>query len=377
MNDLHNAPSQDNQRNQQQEQSPWLTPTRATVIAALITALSGIIVAIITGLFGLLPASTPVPIATNTPTQQAAVASDTPTATDTPAQPVVVVSDTPTNQELPELGTQDNPVILALVASDDTNTLLASSTAITDRLSEITSLAIKPSVFTSYAASIEAMCDGEAQAAVLNNFAYVAASNLDCADAVLVGVQYGLPTYAGQIITRVGSGITSIEDLAGKSFCRPGEFSTSGWIVPSITMQAAGLFPDLDLSEIRNLADHEDVIRSVYSGECDAGATYVDARGSVKEEFPDVYDMVVVIQESAPIPNDALSFHPDTPDEIVNAIVDALLVMVADEGGDAELFASNDFYGWLDLKEIDDTFYDPFRLELRSANVDAVNYLYE
>ncbi len=277
----------------------------------------------------------------------------------------------------PALGEEGNPVIIAFVPSGDADAVLASGSAITDRISEKTGLVVESSVPTSYVAAIEAMCAGEAHGVALNTFSYIVAHERGCADVALVSTRYGSPTYAGEIIARADSGITSIEDLAGKTFCRPDEFSTSGWIIPSITMKAAGLNPATDLPEILDAGGHDGVVRSVYNGDCDAGAVYVDARSNIEEESPDVMEVVVVIQESAAIPNDTMSFHPDVPAEIVDPIVAALLEMAADEGGDLELLASEDFYEWGGLEKVDDSFYDGFRQELDAAGVDVKDFVEE
>jgi phosphonate transport system substrate-binding protein len=187
-------------------------------------------------------------------------------------------------------------------------------------------------------------------------------------------VRFGSATYSGQIITRVDSGITSIEDLAGKTFCRPDPLSTSGWIIPSITMAAAGVDPETDLAEVVDAGGHDGVVRAVYNGDCDAGSTFVDARGSVEEEFPDVMDQVVVVQESEPIPNDTVSFRPDFPSDMRQAIVDAFLAMAADPDA-SQLLASEDFYEWEGLEPIEDSYYDTFRQQLDAAGVNVESFV--
>ncbi|HEC22547.1 MAG TPA: phosphate/phosphite/phosphonate ABC transporter substrate-binding protein [Chloroflexi bacterium] len=274
----------------------------------------------------------------------------------------------------PELGSEENPVIISFVPSADADTVLASATAITDVLSEKTGLTIKAEVPTSYVASIEAMCNGEAHAGALNTFSYVVAHERGCADVALVSIRFGSPTYSGQIITRADSGITSLEDLKGKTFCRPDAFSTSGWIIPSIAMRAAGVDPDNDLAEVIDAGGHTGVVRAVYDGDCDAGATFVDARSNVAEELPDVNDVVVVIETSPPIPNDTISFHPDVPAEVRDAIVDAFLEMASNE---EELAILEDLYSWAGLEKVDDSFYDGFRQMLEASGVDVTTFIEE
>jgi len=272
----------------------------------------------------------------------------------------------------PELGSAENPIIISFVPSADAAEVLASATQITDVLSEKTGLTITAVVPTSYVGAIEAMCNGEAAAAALNTFSYVVAHERGCADVALASVRFGSATYTGQIITRADSGINSIADLAGKSFCRPDEFSTSGWIIPSITMAANGVNPDTDLTEVIDAGGHTGVVRGVYNGDCDAGATFVDARTNIQEEAPDVLDVVVVIATSAEIPNDTMSWATDVPTEIRDKVDAALIEMAANPDENAIL---QELYSWESLIEVEDSFYDPFRQVLEASGIDINKFV--
>jgi phosphonate transport system substrate-binding protein len=114
------------------------------------------------------------------------------------------------------------------------------------------------------------------------------------------------------------------------------------------------------------------VVTAIYNGDVDAGATFVDARGNVEEDFPDVYDRVKVVEVSIPIPNDGVQFHPSVPEEIRERIVTALLdIAETDEGVEALSTA----YQWQALERHGDDFYDPFRQVLQSSGVDAMSLL--
>jgi phosphonate transport system substrate-binding protein len=168
------------------------------------------------------------------------------------------------------------------------------------------------------------------------------------------------------VITRNDSGIASIADLAGKTFCRPDPTSTSGWVIPSIAMQAEGIDPENDLAEIIDAGGHDGTVIAVYNGDCDAGSTFVDARSNVEEDFPDVMDVVVVVSESAPIPNDTISFAPamaDLKEDFVTFFVD---FASTDEG----LEVLNAVYSWSGMQATDDSFYDGFRQQLEAAGMD-------
>ncbi len=297
-----------------------------------------------------------------------------PTVEPTPTTPyanipgfvVVQGEDNGEEEEGPALGTEENPFVFVFVPSGDADVILASATAITDVVSEKTGLVIESQVPVSFIAAVEAMCAGEAHAGALNTFSYVLAHERGCADVDLVSERFGSTFYTGQIITRADSGITSIEDLAGKTFCRPDPDSTSGWIIPSIAMRAAGINPDTDLAEVIDAGGHTGVVRAVYNGDCDAGSTFTDARTNVAEEFPDVNEVVVVIATSPEIPNDTVSYRPDVPAEIVDAISGALLSMTEDEA-EMEILAA--LYSWSGLQKVEDSFFDPFRQTLEAAGI--------
>ena len=271
----------------------------------------------------------------------------------------------------PALGTPENPIVFSFVPSQDAEQVLANANAITDILSEITGLSMRSEVPTSFVGAIEAMCAGEAHVGALNTFSYVLASERGCADVALVSIRFGSGTYGGQIIVRADSGITSVAQLEGTTFCRPDPLSTSGWIIPSIALRAEGLNPDTDI-EILDAGGHSGVVRSVYNGECAGGATFTDARSGVASEYPDVNEVVVVIVESPPIPNDTISIIPSVPAEIREQIVAALEAMT-DDPEQLEVLAA--LYSWEDLQRVDNSFYDPFRQVLQSAGVDVATFV--
>ncbi len=267
-----------------------------------------------------------------------------------------------------ELGTEENPIIWSFVPSGEMERVAAGAESVADLINKETGLVIKTNVATEYAGVVEAMCSDppEAHMASLATFSYVLAADRGCAEAELVSVRYGSPTYNGQIIVRADSGLTSIADLKGKTFCRPDPLSTSGWIIPMLTMRAEGINPETDLAEIVDAGSHDAVAAAVYNGDCDAGATYVDARTRIEEDYPDVMDKVVVIAVTADIPNDGVQYVPSFPRELRDKINDALLKIAETEEGKEALKTA---YQWSGLEKHDDSFYDPFRQVLQASGM--------
>jgi phosphonate transport system substrate-binding protein len=320
------------------------------------------------------PTATDTPTPTNTPTpsetpEPTSTYTRTPTYTPRPSptrRPTATATASEENSAVDEsLGTGSNPITLLFITfSENVGEVQGAAEELANVLIELTGYSFEAEPANDFAEVIRAMCDGEAEIGALNTFSYLLANEEECAEVGVIGTRFGSPFYSGQIITRADSGIESMEDLEGWAFCRPDPLSISGWIIPSIAMMAAGV--DLDSLEIIDAGGHDGVVTAVYNGGCLAGATFVDARLNVEEEFPDVMEKVVVLMESAPIPNDTLAYAPSLSTETKQAITDALVAIANDEGKRDLL---EQVYGWSGLIPAEDAFYNDFRDELDAAGV--------
>jgi phosphonate transport system substrate-binding protein len=266
----------------------------------------------------------------------------------------------------PKLGTADNAIVMSFVPSGDTQEIIASGDEIAKMVSDKTGLVISANVGTDFAAVREAMGAGKAQIGWLNTFNYVLAHEKYGVDVALVTVRFGATTYKGQIIVRADSGITTLADLKGKVMCWVDPNSTSGYIIPRIYLKANGIDPDTDFSKQVEAGSHNNVVTQVYNGDCDAGATFVDARSSVEKDLPDVMEKVVVLATTGDIPNDGVDFTKDFPADMRDKIVTALLDIAGTDQGKAAL---NTLYSIEGLQKADDSFYDGFRADLSKAGI--------
>jgi phosphonate transport system substrate-binding protein len=277
-------------------------------------------------------------------------------------------------KEIP-LGSEENPIIWAFVPSGEMERVSAGAQSVADLLNEKTGLYFDTMVATEYAGVIEALRSDPpaAHMASLATFAYVMAADMGVAEAALVSVRFGNPFYNGQIIARADSGIKTLTDLKGKTFARPDPLSTSGWIIPMITLKAAGVDPERDMKVV-DAGSHDAVVAAVYNGEVAGGACYVDARTRIEKDHPDVMEKVAVIEVSINIPNDGVQFHPSVSQDLRDKIVNALLEIAATEEGKEAL---NTAYQWTALEKHDDSFYDPFRQVLQAAGINVKDLMQE
>jgi phosphonate transport system substrate-binding protein len=273
-----------------------------------------------------------------------------------------------------DLGSPDKPIVMTFVPSGDVGTITKAGTAIADCLSKLTGLTYQIEVGTNYAASIEAMGSGHAQFGFLNTFSALLAEAKYQVVPVLVALRNYKGQlenyYQGQFIANNSSGIKSIADLKGKTFCFVDPNSTSGEIIPRIVMKANGIDPDKDLKAVTEAGSHDNVAIAVYKGDCDAGSTFVDVRtdsAAVKSAYPDILDKVSQFYLTDNIPNDGLQYIKGLDPKIVDATVNGLLIVASDPGGKAML---KNLYSYGGLAKIDPTFYDNFAALLKKAGVD-------
>jgi phosphonate transport system substrate-binding protein len=300
-----------------------------------------------------------------------------------------------------DIGSESNPIQVYFVPSVEAQTITTGGEVMAEALKAATGLNFEVFVPTSYAATVEAMCASPSNSmGFIPAAGYVIANNRCGVQVEAAAVRRGWNVYWAAYIVRRDSPIYTFGDLAGKSWAYPDAGSTSGFIVPSVEMQAAGIEP----GERVEAGGHNQVVQAVYSGEVDFGTTFfspplvpgapwrigdlpepydltvdesrigedgnlyvgdiriLDARANIRETAPDVIDNVRILRLSAPIPNDTLSFGPDFPADLKAQIMEALYAFAQTESW-GQSIGSEDFYGWSGLAPITDDAYNPVRLQ--------------
>jgi phosphonate transport system substrate-binding protein len=295
-----------------------------------------------------------------------------------------------------ELGSADNPIQVLFVPSVDSGVIVTGGEVMAEALNKATGLTFEVDVPTSYAATVEAMCASpDNTIGFIPALGYVLANNRCGVEVGAAAVRFGLSWYAAQIVVARDSDLQDINDLAGKKWAVPDLGSTSGYLYPSVMLQDAGVEP----GEIVEAGGHPQAVLAVYNGEVDFSTSFfsppltdptwqfgddpepydvdnvvrnaegrcfsgdirvLDARCSVAETAPDVFEKTRILTLSQQIPNDTMSFSPDFPADLKGVIVDAVVEFAASEACAASI-CSDEFYAWSGLEPVEDAFYDPVR----------------
>jgi phosphonate transport system substrate-binding protein len=306
------------------------------------------------------------------------------------------------------IGTADHPIKVLFVPSVDANIITTGGQVMADALKAATGLEFEVSIPTSYAATVEEMCASPNDTmAFIPALGYAIASQLCGVDVAFKAVRFGFPVYWAQFLVQRDSDIQTLADLEGKTWGYGDVASTSGYMVPLVMLQEAGITVG---GEVQT-GGHNQSALAVYNGEVEFGTTFysvpldpsgapvfsyddylagivtddmyevpadtiancapdaegkkllcdgyriLDARANIRTDAPDVIQKVRILAISPAIPNDTLSFSPDFPADVRLAISDALVAFSLTEAWGTTL-GSADFYGWSGILPATDAEYD-------------------
>lgn len=276
-----------------------------------------------------------------------------------------------------ELGSEENPLKFYLIPAQDMMTLQESGKILKVYLEKELKMHVAVELPTSYIAVIEAFGSKRADAAILNTFGYILASEKYGAVAKLKLVNRGRDEYYGQIIAHK-DGPKNIKQLNNKKFAFVDPASTSGFLLPTRLFKQE----NIKIKEHVFSGRHDSVVMAVYQKKVDAGATFYtppdedgtpkDARWIVRTQYPDVFDKVRILKLTGPIPNDPLTLRKDLPEELKSKIVLAFQNYIKTEEGKKVLM---DMYHITDFKEATDKDYDVIRGYLKDLGQSAQDFV--
>lgn len=150
-------------------------------------------------------------------------------------------------------------------------------------------------------------------------FAYVNAKSQSDIKPIVTPIVNGRESYNGYIITKRNSGIQSVKDLESKHFGYVDKNSASGFLYANHILKSKGINPQSYFGKISFMGNHDNVIKSVLSGEIDAGATYNEALDRAKEKGLDV-DNLLILEKTSDIPKDAIAVNHNISGDLLNEL---------------------------------------------------------
>ena len=282
-----------------------------------------------------------------------------------------------------ELGLAENPLILTLPPSANSQAQIDAAKVIASQFTERTGYTVVTVIPDSEAALVEALGRGNAHIVLLDPYAYELAYQRGWVRASYAVLKDGEGRYGAQFIAARKGGFesyfnegtemntadakTALAQFNDKKPCWSDEISPSGYIIPAGYLNENQVI----IRPPAFVQGHPTVVRSLYaSGICDFGATYIDARKfpSLEDEFPDLIEQVIVVWRIPDIiPYDVLAFSTNMPQEMRDILATTTPAMLQTTAGKA---AFKTLYDIEELQAVNDGYYDEFRTYVNQSGVD-------
>ena len=310
----------------------------------------------------------------------------TPTPIPAPTQTPTLTPPTPIP---PELGTEKNPLILALDPSPQPNAeMIAAGNVIAAFLGARTGYHIVTVAPASENALVDSLNRGNAHIASLSPFAYLLARKSNSVTAILASLRSGQLLYGAQFIANRDSEFTPYFDTArnentadvpealkqfkDKKACWSDATSPSGYVVPLGVLNQS----QVQISSGAFIGGQPSVVRAVYAHDiCDFGATFIDARQlpALESNYADVMDKVVVIWRVPNIiPFENISMANSLPFEMRRVIQRAFIDLMLTPEGKAAIQTA---YGIDEFQVAEDAMYTDFALYVDASGLDLATLI--
>ncbi len=172
-------------------------------------------------------------------------------------------------------------------------------------------------------------------------------SDASGAQPILRRWRFGVEAYHSVIFASAESGITALADLPGHTVALDNRFSTSGYLLPVVTMLKQGLTlagkasADMPVAEDEVgfvfSYDDENTLQWVLSGRVDAGAT--DDYHYEVAFPPEAREKLVMLAETESVPRQVVVARPDMDPNLLEAVKQILTTAHEDEAAQAALEA--------------------------------------
>lgn len=261
---------------------------------------------------------------------------------------------------------------VGFVPSEDAQQVMQNAQPLVEILRRKLNMEIQSFVATDYTGVVEALRGEKLDIAFLTPASYVLAKIETDVKVVLKSERKGIPVLYAAIITRVDSGIQTLDDLRGKSFAFGDALSTTGHVFPRKMFRDRGLDPVRDFKQILYSGGHDATVLAVFNGKVDAGATYANSPDNEDTAWmrylkdPEEVKKIRAIAFSEPIPADNLVIRAGLDERVATKIVDLFIELSSDPKGKKML---RDLYQIDGFVKASDKDYDSVREAFAAAGI--------
>ena len=180
---------------------------------------------------------------------------------------------------------------IGILGGENAQDRMTNNQCLADKISEALDVPVRMFAPADYNGVIQGILGGSIDLALLGPSSYAALhiADPDAASPILVKVNLdGSIGYHSIGFARVDSGLTSLDDVEGKTFGFGDPNSTSGYLIPSIEIpEITGASMDSGdyFGEVRFTGGHEQTILAVKNGDIDAGVTWADGQGNWEDGY--------------------------------------------------------------------------------------------
>ncbi len=248
-------------------------------------------------------------------------------------------------------GSADQPIRLRFVPSGDRAEAGPTVEHLLRFLEQRTGYHVEGAVLRSYGLVIEEILAGRSEVAFLTAASYARAwyasrgrtANMDTIEPILQVVRRGDPAfpgsdlaYRGALIVRTDSPIRSLADLQdGTTVAMGPRVSGASSLLPSALFGALGLHPKV----LRYEGAYPMIVNAVLQGAADVGCVWWsppnpelphnDARVTVRENHPDVFERTRIIGYTSWLPNEPIVVRSALSADVKQALARALSLYVS------------------------------------------------
>ena len=201
-----------------------------------------------------------------------------------------------------------------------------------------------------YPAAVEALVNKKVDLVWFGGFTHVQANIRSGGKIVPIAQREEDTKFQSVFISKVNSGIKSLQDMKGKQISFGSQSSTSGHLMPRNFLLEAGITPEKDFRRIAYSGAHDATIASVVSGKVDAAALDITVWNKfVSEKKVDTKD-VDVFYRTPTYFNYNWSVHEDMPADLRERIKAALLALDPANPEHAEILRLNRATRYIETK---------------------------